>query len=365
MLRLLSRLSAGALVLALLACSTPAAAPARPGGSAPPAPAGAAGTSAPAASAPAKPAASAPTAAPPRRKIEYGLVNFSAFYWPIYVGLDQGFFDREALDVETTETRSGTDGLSAMAGGSLDVITTNSEVVVLAQMRGADAIGIAGFNNKASYSLMVQPEIQRIADLKGKTLGASALRTGEVVFMKALLRKYGLSESDYSLVVAGASRNRVTSMTTKQIDGTVMPPPDNYRLEDMGIKRLAEVNEAVPEYQFQFLAAMRNWAQSHQDETVRFLRAYVNSLHWLYDPANKPQAVAVLQQRMQLSEDYARRTYEQWIEQEKFFPHDGEAPENGLKAMEDMLVETGEATTPLPPRDKYLDFKYLEMARAR
>src|SRR5581483_11703189 len=200
MLRLLSRLSAGALVLALLACSTPAAAPARPGGSAPPAPAGAAGTSAPAASAPAKPAASAPTAAPPRRKIEYGLVNFSAFYWPIYVGLDQGFFDREALDVETTETRSGTDGLSAMAGGSLDVITTNSEVVVLAQMRGADAIGIAGFNNKASYSLMVQPEIQRIADLKGKTLGASALRTGEVVFMKALLRKYGLSESDYSLV---------------------------------------------------------------------------------------------------------------------------------------------------------------------
>jgi hypothetical protein len=68
---------------------------------------------------------------------------------------------------------------------------------------------------------------------------------------------------------------------------------------------------------------------------------------------------------MQLSEDYARRTYEQWIEQEKFFPLDGEAPPGGLKAMEDMLVETGEATTPLPARDKYLDFKYLEMARAR
>jgi ABC-type nitrate/sulfonate/bicarbonate transport system substrate-binding protein len=267
--------------------------------------------------------------------------------------------------VETTETRSGTDGLSAMAGGSLDVITTNSEVVVLAQIRGADAIGIAGFNNKASYSLMVQPEIQRIADLKGKTLGASALRTGEVVFMKALLRKYGLTESDYSLVVAGASRNRVTAMTTKQLDGTIMPPPDNFRLEDAGIKRLAEVNEAVPEYQFQFLAAMRSWAQSNQDATVRFLRAYLDSLHWLYDPANKPRAVAILQERMQLSEDYARRTYEQWIEQEKFFPLDGEAPANGLKAMEDMLVETGEATTPLPSRDKYTDFQYLELARAR
>ncbi|HLH26691.1 MAG TPA: ABC transporter substrate-binding protein [Chloroflexota bacterium] len=368
MIRRLAPGLVGALALALLACSTPAAAPAKPTGSAPAAPAaGGAATSAPAANATAgsAPAASAPTAVPARRKIEYGLVNFSAFYWPIYVGLDKGFFDREALDVETTETRSGSDGLSALAGGSLDVITTNSEVVVLAQMRGADAIGIAGFNNKASYSLMVQPEIQRITDLKGKTLGASALRTGEVVFMKALLRKYGLTESDYSLVVAGASRNRVTAMSTKQIDGTIMPPPDNYRLEDMGLKRLAEVNEAVPEYQFQFLAAMRNWAQNNQDATVRFLRAYVNSLHWLYDPANKAQAMGVLQDRMQLSEDYARRTYEQWIEQEQFFPHDGEAPAGGLKAMEDMLVETGEATQPLPSRDKYLDFKYLEMARAQ
>jgi ABC-type nitrate/sulfonate/bicarbonate transport system substrate-binding protein len=361
----------GLVALALMACSTPAAAPAKPTGGAPAAPAGGAASSAPAAGgtaqggAGAAPAASAPAAAPARRTVQYGLVNFSAFYWPIYAALDEGLFNREALDVEITETRSGTDGLAAMAGGSLDVITTNSEVVVLAQIRGADAIGIAGFNNKASYSLMVQPEIQRIADLKGKTLGASALRTGEVVFMKALLRKYGIGENDYSLVVAGASRNRVTAMSTKQIDGTVMPPPDNFRLEDMNVKRLAEVNEAVPEYQFQFLAAMRNWAQGHQDEAVRFLRAYVNSLHWLYEPANKARAVAILQERMQLSEEYARRTYEQWIEQEKFFPLDGEAPADGLKAMEDMLVETGEATPPLPAREKYLDFKYLEMARAR
>ena len=74
---------------------------------------------------------------------------------------------------------------------------------------------------KASYSLMVQPETQRIADLKGKTLGASALRTGEVVFMKALLRKYGLTENDYSLVVAGASGLRRSCRSSGR-------PPDTH-----------------------------------------------------------------------------------------------------------------------------------------
>ena len=53
------------------------------------------------------------------------------------------------------------------------------------------------------------------------------------------------------------------------------------------------------------------------------------------------------------------------VEQEKFFPVDGEAPTSGLVAMEEMLVSSGEATPPLPSRDRYLDFQYLERAKAR
>jgi NitT/TauT family transport system substrate-binding protein len=347
----------GVLAALLVACSSPpAASPAKPAAQAPAAPAASGGAASGAGAAP------APVA---RRLVNYGLVNFSAFYWPIYVALDEGFFDREALDVETVMTRSGPDGLAAMVGGSVDVITTNSEVVVLAQTRGADVIGISGFNNRASYSMMVQPEIQRLTDLRGKTVGASALRAGEVVFMKALLRKYGMGEDDYNLVIAGPSRNRVSAMQTHQIDGTIMPPPDNFRLEDMGSKRIAEVNEAVPDYQFQVLAVTRQWARENTDVLLRFLRAYLASLHWLYDPANKERAIAVLQERMQLEGDHARRTYVQWIEQEKFFPQDGEAPTSGLVAMEELLVASGEAAPPLPPRDRYMDLQYLERAKAR
>jgi NitT/TauT family transport system substrate-binding protein len=349
-----------ALVLALIACG--AGSPAAP--AAKPAVGAGATTGQPATSAAqSSPQGSAPAAAPQRRAVNYGLVNYSAFYWPIYIALDAGFFDREGLDVETVMTRSGPDGLAAMMGGSVDIITTNSEVVVLAQARGADVIGVSGFNNRASYSMMVQPEIQRLTDLRGKTVGASALRAGEVVFMKALLRKYGLTESDYDLVVAGPSRNRVSAMQTHQIVGTIMPPPDNYRLEDMGMKRIAEVSEAVPDYQFQVLAVTRQWAQANPEVVVRFLRAFVNASHWLYDPANKDRAVAILADRMQLEGDHAARTYQQWIVDEKFFPLDGEAPTSGLIAMEELLVSSGEASPPLPSRDRYMDLKYLEQAK--
>jgi ABC-type nitrate/sulfonate/bicarbonate transport system substrate-binding protein len=348
--------SSALLVTLLLACSAPAAAP-------PTKPTAAPVASAPGASAPSAPSAAAPAAPPPRRPINYGLVNFSAFYWPLYVGLDEGLYDAAGFDVETLVTRSGPDGMAAMLGGSVDVNTMNTEVIVLAQARGADVIGVAGLHNKAVYSMMVQPEISQIGDLRGKTLGASALRAGEVIFMKALLQKYGLSERDYDLVVAGPSRNRVSAMTTHQLAGTIMPPPDSFILEDAGIKNVAEITEAVPDYEFQMLAVTRAWAQANDDALVRFVRAHVGTLKWLYDPANKERAIAILRERMQLSDDHARRTYASFIDQQQMFSRQGEISPAGLTAMEEMLVASGEATPPLPGRDRYIDLRYVERAQ--
>src|SRR4029079_14158731 len=108
--------------------------------------------------------------------INLGVVNFSEIFWPIYVGIDEGLFDRAGFDVELVVTRSSPDGMAAMLGGSLDLNVVSADTVLLAQIRGADALGVAGLANKASYSLMVQPEIQQIGDPRGEKLGGPAPR---------------------------------------------------------------------------------------------------------------------------------------------------------------------------------------------
>jgi len=128
------------------------------------------------------------------------------------------------------------------------------------------------------------------------------------------------------------------------------------------MRRLAETTEALPDYQFQLLVTTRQWAQAHAPTLERFLGAYTQAIAWLYDPANRDQATSILQNRMQLSEDYAQRTYAQWIEQEQPFARGGEPTMPGLKATEDLLLSSGEATAPLPAQDRYLDLHYLEAA---
>ncbi|HLH21369.1 MAG TPA: ABC transporter substrate-binding protein [Chloroflexota bacterium] len=326
-------------------------------------PAAPAAPTAPAASpAPGTPAAAGATQVPARVTVNLGIVAPSALLWPLYVTEDAGFADRAGVDIETTITNSASDGMNAMLGGSLDVNALGADAVILAQAHGADVIGVAGLTNRPPYSLLVQPEITQVEDLRGKTLGASSLKTGEVVFLRALLQRYGLGEGDYDVVVAGGSRTRVSAMLTHQVDGTLMPPPDSYRLEDAGMRRLAETTEALPDYQFQLLVTTRQWAQAHAPTLERFLGAYTQAIAWLYDPANRDQATSILQNRMQLSEDYAQRTYAQWIEQEQPFARGGEPTMPGLKATEDLLLSSGEATAPLPAQDRYLDLHYLEAA---
>jgi ABC-type nitrate/sulfonate/bicarbonate transport system substrate-binding protein len=101
----------------------------------------------------------------------------------LYVGMDEGLFDREGFDVETIITSNAAEGVNAMLGGSVDVNAISSDAVILAQARGADVIAVAALTNRPPYSLLVQPEMTRIADLRGKTIGVSALGAGDVVFL--------------------------------------------------------------------------------------------------------------------------------------------------------------------------------------
>jgi len=41
-------------------------------------------------------------------------------------------------------------------------------------------------------------------------------------------------------------------------------------------------------------AARRSWAQAHQRQLVGYIRAYRAGLAWLYDRANRAEALAVL-----------------------------------------------------------------------
>ncbi len=111
-------------------------------------------------------------------------------------------------------------------------------------------------------------------------------------------------------------------------------------------------------------AVRRDWAESHEDVVVRYLRANIRALHWLYDPANRVEALAILEQYTKTQPDYAERTYDLLVTRLQMFARNGELDPAAFESTMQVLVDEGELAAPAPPVSKYLDTHYWDQAIA-
>jgi ABC-type nitrate/sulfonate/bicarbonate transport system substrate-binding protein len=357
---LIRALPTAALAL-LVACGSGAPSGAPAGGRAAPSPPTGAAASAPA------PAATAPTApaAPEPATLRLGLVTTTAMFWPLWSGLAKGFFEAEGITVEQIVFRVSSDATRAVYSDSIDMAAgTAFDSVVLATEQGADVVAVAGALNKPTYSLIVRPEIRSFADLRGKTLGVSDLKDGSTILLQRLLERQGLRPGDYDMIQTGGTPDRYAAVKSGGTVGAMLTQPNDFQAQDEGFPSLGLVSDIIPDYQFTVYAVRKSWAQRNQDPLVRWLRAYVKGCQWLYDPANKEEAIRILVENTRTTEDYARRTYELLIEKAEGLPRAGELNTAGVRTVLDIMAEMGNLPRPIPPVEKYVDTSYLERARA-
>lgn len=295
--------------------------------------------------------------------IRYGKVSKSGLYWAHYVAETKGFFRDEQIHEETVLTRSSSLGVQVLIAGSVDIVGVDSAPAILSAEKGSDVALIAGVINKPTYSVVVRPDIKSIEDLRGKTLGVSNVKTGEVVFLKKVLNKYGLRDGDYVLSNAGGAAERFAAMQKGVMAGTVLPSPFDFRLQDLGLRILLATSQVVRDYQFLVEAARRSWAKANEATLIRYLRVLRHSYLWMNDPANRDEASAILGKELNLDIRYAQRSYDTWVGREGAYSP--EISHAGLQPVLEYLAEIGELKPPLPPPEKYLDPVYLERARSR
>ncbi len=347
---------AAALLAALAACA-PAAAPAKPGQApaapaAPPSAGGAPATTAAAATSPPEPVT-----------LNFGTTSPLGTYWVDYVGIDKGFYAQEGLTLDIVLTGASVGATQALAGGSLDISNHSPDSAIVADEKGADIAIVGEEIARPIYSIMAQPTINRVEDLRGQKVAVSDLKSGATLVLLRTLLAHGLKPDDVDLIPAGGTSQRYAAMKAGAVVAATMLQPDDFRAMDEEFRRVAVSTEAVKEYSFSSILVRRDWARTHADELVRFLRACGRATAWLYDPANRDAAIAVLMERTKQEEKYTRLTYDLMVTQERVFPERCAVQPNGIQAVIDLLGEVGELSAPLPPPDKYVDTSYWQRAQ--
>ncbi len=331
-----------------LGCSGPASAP-------PGAPA------APAASGPAAPAPAAAASAPAARvPLLYGTISKVAWDWPRFVALEKGFFARAGFDTEYIMFRTPANGAQLLTAGALDFAGINPETVIRSVNGGAPLVMIASDLNLAPYSLIVQPDVRSWADLRGKTLPSSGPREQTTVWMKAILKANGLQEDEYDFAVVGGTAERMAALRSGAVAGGLIGQPQDFQLMADGYRRLGVLSEWIPDHPLSVHAGRTDWLLANPQQAEAGLRALRDSVRWLYDRANKDEAIALLAQEVEVAEPLARQTYDLLVEQLKLWNADLNITPAVVQKSLDFLTEIGDLPAPAPPAERYLDRRYIE-----
>ncbi|WP_158940734.1 ABC transporter substrate-binding protein [Burkholderia sp. S171] len=244
--------------------------------------------------------------------LNVGLVVPAFFYVPYWAAHDLGLYGKQGLNVRFV-VFGGIDPLTkALKDGTIDVGIGSPEHVIHDVEAGGDLRMIAGNVNRLTHSLIAQPEIKRLEDLRGKTIGVSALSAGTSSLFTDILERVGLHPGDYHVVEAGVVPPRHERLLERSIDAAMQTDPHNYLAEDAGFTNLGPVSGWIPYFQFTSVNVTRTWAGDNEDALVRFLAASIQGSQWMFK--NQQSAVEVAARRMDVDPKYLERAWKDHVD---------------------------------------------------
>jgi NitT/TauT family transport system substrate-binding protein len=295
-----------------------------------------------------------------RIPLNVGNVSITALSWPFWVAEALGHFDQEGLAVDVSILGSAPALTTAVISGTVDVGRASMDVHIRAVERGANLAWFMTEFGVPIYALLARPEIGSYADLRGRTIVVDAPNGITTYLTRRMLATAGLGPDDYNLIFVGATPDRLAAQLAGGAQASMLLQPFDFAGERQGQRRLGNSNEVVRNYEFAGYNARRDWLAGNADTVGRYLRGYSAGQRWLYDPANKERAIAVLSDKTRLSGDDARATYELYVERERPFPSGLRINLDGVQGVLDSLVELGEMERPTPSPSRYVETAYVD-----
>jgi NitT/TauT family transport system substrate-binding protein len=173
--------------------------------------------------------------------------------------------------------------------------------VITSNLAGSGAVIIAGAANRFPYVLFVTEEIKKLEELKGKKFGVSRIGSADNAAAVTVLDKFGIKESDVTYVQAGSIPARLAAMQTNALQATLLQAPETLKAKELGLRALLDFTKLDVEWQQNGVATTRDYIKKKPDTVHRFMRAYVEAVH--YNLTNPKGAQRILQKYLAIKDD--------------------------------------------------------------
>lgn len=222
-------------------------------------------------------------------EVKVGEVTRSLFYAPLYIAIEEGFFEDEGLEVDLQTTWGGDKTMTALLAGSIDIALVGSEtsIYVYAQDSRDYAINFAQLTqtdgtflvSKEAHSDFTWEDVKGSSFL-GQRKGGMPQMVGEYV-----LKKHGIDpHADLDLSQNIDFANIPAAFVSGDYDFVQLFEPTASVMEKEGkghvIASFGEESGTVP---YTVFMAKKSFLEANEKTIQKFVRGIYEAQKWVYE----------------------------------------------------------------------------------
>jgi NitT/TauT family transport system substrate-binding protein len=220
----------------------------------------------------------------------------------VWMARDRGLYKKYGLESQFILMPRNPLTVAALIAGEIDAAIIGPGHLVNAGLSGADLIGIANFHQKLDFRLNARPEIKKPDDLRGKRIAISG--PGSTSHLVSMLSLQGLNIDPARisfLTIPGTEINRRIALETAGVDATTLRGAMGDLYANKGYHILYNLKTTGATLPQNMLVTTRRIAAAKPQVIDAYLKAMIEAIALILDPANKEMVTRLLASNLRLS----------------------------------------------------------------
>ena len=277
-------------------------------------------------------------------KVGTAVLGDYALAGPFILASERGFFKNEGLNVEFVPFRGGPNLVKAVIAGEILLGAAGSTDILVFREAGMPLKMVATHTEGNHFTLNVSPEIQNVAELKGKSIGVTSVGATTWVFARMVAKHQGWDpDRDVKVVGLGGLDAQLAALARKEIHAFVWGDGGAVTQLQGKSRVLMRLDSVTPKWISQIQYVSEDGIKKNGDAIRKVMKGVFQALRFM--TSNPPEAAEIVSKKIGWSVEAVLGAHKI---SNQLFSHDGTISMDTLASMQDTLLEHGVIKKKLP-----------------
>ena len=276
-----------------------------------------------------------------QEKIRIGISAISLGFLPTIIAEKKAFYAKHGIQSEHVLVPCAI-ATNALLSDDLDFAVCTGPGIAGA-IKGLPIKLVMTTQDKLGYLLLVKANVQKLTDLRGKTIGISTFGSQLYLTSITLLRRYGLEPGkDINLIPGGDNTARLAAMDGGKVDAAFVSSPADIFGAKRGYKVLLWTRDHVPLLQNAMVTTDKQ-LKTAPDKVKRTIKASIEALRFIREQPEETINIAAKWLKLDLA--ITRAAFENYL---PCYSADGALSDQALQDLIQYELDRGNLKKEIP-----------------